>query len=272
MRIGPDPMIRTFIRPATRRRPRRNVRRRGPRSRARSHCRLRCPGCSGVRSRILSRDRRSGEGGKGLLHLAEPATHADADDPNPLLETKFGVLAVGEHVRRADRRVTRERKLVVWREDPHATVRFFRPRRQHERRLREVQLLGDRLHRARVDAASVAEHREGIARKRTIGEDVDDRVLALHFRLTASRIVSMNVSKTGSLSRGPGAPPGWYSYVRTGSLRRARPSTDPSLRFRDETTKWESAGIECSSTWNSWFWLVMTTAPVRRSCTGWFAP
>src|SRR5439155_22404051 len=133
---------------------------------------------------------------------------------------------------------SRERKLVGWREDLLEMDSFLRPRRQDERRLREVQLLCDRLHRARVDAATVAEHREGIARERTIGEDVDDRVLALHFRLTASRIVSMNVSKTGSLSRGPGAPSGWYWYVRTGSVRWARPSTDPSLRFRDETTKW----------------------------------
>ena len=32
------------------------------------------------------------------------------------------------------------------------------------------------------------------------------------------------------------------------------------------------AGSVFSSTAKPWFWLVMKTRPVSRSCTGWFAP
>ena len=82
----------------------------------------------------------------------------------------------------------------------------------------------------------------------------------------------MNTSNAGSLSRGPGAPSGWYWYVRIGRISCRSPSTDPSFRLRALTRNPESEGIECSSIWNSWFCDVMTTLPVRRSCTGWFAP
>src|SRR5439155_9098326 len=86
-----------------------------------------------------------------------------------------------------------------------------------------------------------------------IGVWIDHLHVAPHLRATDDRTSFMNRSKTASLSFGPGAPSGWYWWVRIGRRSWARPSTDPSFRFRDDTAKPESEGIEASSTWNSWF-------------------
>ncbi len=53
-------------------------------------------------------------------------------------------------------------------------------RRQHERRLRQVELQRERLHRRRVEPARVLEHAERVAGERRLGEHVDDakRVIA----------------------------------------------------------------------------------------------
>ena len=62
------------------------------------------------------------------------------------------------------------------REDPDAHVGVGPLGRQHERRLREVHLLGDRLHRLGRQPAAVEEHRELVAAEQTIGEDVEVNV------------------------------------------------------------------------------------------------
>ena len=86
-----------------------------------------------------------------------------------------------------------------------------------------------------------------------------------------ARTISTKRSNRWWLSVGPGQPSGWYWTLNTGSERWARPSTEPSLRLTWVT--WKSpSGTLAASTWNSWFWLVMWTAPVASSLTGWLAP
>jgi len=85
-------------------------------------------------------------------------------------------------------------------------------RREHERRLGKVELRRRDLHGSVGDAPAIAEDRELVATELPVGEDVDERVVVTRHdrRATASRTSSMNRSNTGSLSRGPGAPSGWY--------------------------------------------------------------
>jgi hypothetical protein len=141
---------------------------------------------------------------------------------------------------------------------------------RHDRR-------GIRVHEDGLDALlaqRATRLRAGVVELRGLADE--DRAAAddehLHRRATASRTSRRKSSKAGSLSRGPGAPSGWYWYVRIGSVRWRRPSTDPSFRFRALTTNPLDSGIVASSTWNSWFWLVTATRPVRVSCTGWLLP
>src|SRR5207244_1099778 len=189
-----------------------------------------------------------------------PVADGHGERAHPVFEPQRRVPTVREHERRPDGRMSGERKLARGREDPQPVIATLL-RGHHERGLRQVQLLRRGLHRAIVDRAAVAEHRELVAAELPVGEHVDERVLVTGHarRATASRTSSMNRSNTGSLSRGPGAPSGWYWYVRIGSVRCASPSTDPSLRFRLLTKNSECRGSDVSSTWNSWFWLVMTT-------------
>jgi hypothetical protein len=59
-------------------------------------------------------------------------------------------------------------------------------RRQHEGRLREIELGGDRLHLLAREAAGVAHHRERIAAEPAAGEHIDGRELDLHGRSPVS--------------------------------------------------------------------------------------
>ncbi len=77
-----------------------------------------------------------------------------------------------ERERAADRRMAGHRQLLARREDAHADVGARRLGRQHERRLGEVHLLGDRLHRLGRQPAAVEEDGELIAAEEMVGEDV----------------------------------------------------------------------------------------------------
>ena len=78
--------------------------------------------------------------------------------------------------------------------------------------LREGQLARDALHGLVCDAAAIPEHRQLVSPEGVIGEYVEQPILVSgHARQAADeRTSSMNASNTGSLSRGPGAPSGWY--------------------------------------------------------------
>ena len=83
-------------------------------------------------------------------------------------------------------------------------------------------------------------------------------------------IIPTNRAKRWRASWGPGDDSGWYCTPKACASSTSMPSTVPSFRFTWETRAlWPS---ERSSTAKPWFWEVMSTLPVRRSCTGWFAP
>ena len=81
--------------------------------------------------------------------------------------------AVTEGKGRPQHRMSRERQLHKWGEDPDAGVglRSIR-RRQHEDRLREVQLASGSLHQFRFEPRSVKEHGHRIAVQRLLREHV----------------------------------------------------------------------------------------------------
>ena len=74
--------------------------------------------------------------------------------------------------------MSRERELPDRGED--ADLRLSRLFLDDERRLREVHLPGDGLHRRRIEVGAPAHHRELVSGERPLGEDVDDR--AVHRR------------------------------------------------------------------------------------------
>ena len=69
--------------------------------------------------------------------------------------------------------MTRERQLGDGGEDAHAIVGAGGGGRQHERRLREVRPVREALHRLGVEALGSQNDRDGVARERRFGEDVD---------------------------------------------------------------------------------------------------
>ena len=72
------------------------------------------------------------------------------------------------------------------------------------------------------------------------------------------------------MSCGPGLASGWPWKQNAGRSVRARPCREPS---NSETCVGRRfAGSVAGSTAKPWFWLVITTCPVSRSFTGWFAP
>src|SRR5439155_11952930 len=95
-------------------------------------------------------------------------------------------------------------------EDAKTLVTVVRHKKD-EYRHEKVHILRDRLHRALWDTAGVAKYRELVPAELLVAEHVEQRVLvARHRRSTALRTSSRKASNTGSLSRGPGAPSGWY--------------------------------------------------------------
>ena len=74
-----------------------------------------------------------------------------------------------------------ERKLPVHREDAHLRVVGRVGRRQHESRLRIIELAGDRLHLFGRQPAGIEHHAERIAAEGAVGENVHSDITPLHF-------------------------------------------------------------------------------------------
>ena len=68
--------------------------------------------------------------------------------------------------------MARDRQFLARREDTHAGVGVRLVRRQHERRLGEVHLLRDRLHRLGRQPATVEDDGELVTAEEVVGEDV----------------------------------------------------------------------------------------------------
>jgi hypothetical protein len=94
-------------------------------------------------------------------------------------EVPFPKPLVDEDRCRADGGMPRKGELRLGREDPDARRVARVARRQDERRLGEIELARERLHRRLRDARGVGEYRQLVARERPVGEDVcDDETLA----------------------------------------------------------------------------------------------
>ena len=78
---------------------------------------------------------------------------------------------------RADGRVAGHRKLAPRREDAHAPVVRRVVGRQHEGRLRQVELFGDGLHRLGRQPAPVRENGQGVPAERAVCEHVNAVVM-----------------------------------------------------------------------------------------------
>ena len=89
-----------------------------------------------------------------------------------MLPPAFDHTGARERERRPDRRMAGRGQLLSRGEDAHPDVGARRPGRQQERRLREVHLLGDRLHRFGREPAAVEEHGQLVAAEQMVGEDV----------------------------------------------------------------------------------------------------
>ena len=97
---------------------------------------------------------------------------SDAETEHEGLPAALDDTGSRERERRSDRGVPGRGQLFAGREDPHAHVGALFLRGQHERRLGKIHLLGNRLHRRRVEAAAVEEHGELVAAEQMVGEDV----------------------------------------------------------------------------------------------------
>ena len=88
--------------------------------------------------------------------------------------------------------------------------------------------------------------------------------------LLACSISFANRSNRYATSCGPGLASGWPWKQNAGRSVRAMPCSVPSNS--DTCVTRTFAGSVAASTAKPWFWLVIITWPVSRSCTGWFAP
>src|SRR6185369_5258298 len=121
-----------------------------------------------------------------------------------------------------------------------------------------------RLRAGVVELAALADHDRA-------GADDEDgfEVGALgHYFLCS--IIFTNLSNSTCISCGPGLASGWPWKLYAGLSVSSMPCSEPSNSERCVGRTF--AGSVFSSTWKPWFWLVMKTRPVSRSCTGWFAP
>ena len=96
----------------------------------------------------------------------------DFDQARDLLEAQLAA-AIAQHPGRADVWVARERHLALAVEDAHARGVGGIGGWQHEGRLAEIELGGERLHLAIGHAARVGKHGQRIAAEAAVGEDVD---------------------------------------------------------------------------------------------------
>ena len=150
-----------------------------------------------MRAEVVHLDRQAGANAEQLLqllgllerlpvrnrlhHPAEDDARAfalqrDRNDSGLGLEPDLAELERrAEHERGTENGMTGERKLRDRREDPDPRVAALLGR-QHEDRLREVQLPGQPLHRLVVDTAPVREDREPVSGQRLVGEDVGNDV------------------------------------------------------------------------------------------------
>ena len=115
----------------------------------------------------------AGEGGAVVVH--DEVEHADA----ALLAQRAGRQPAGadQRVRRADARVPGEGQLGVGREDAHPVVGAGLGGRAEERRLRQVELVRERLALLGGQRVGVEHDGQRIAGERPRGEHVDDLVV-----------------------------------------------------------------------------------------------
>jgi len=133
-------------------------------------------GAARIRDRIAERRVRLRHPDEAELLLLPGERHrhgADAEAEHEALALRVDDAGSRESERAADRRMAGHRQLFRGREDAHPHVGATLLRGQHERRLREVHLLGDRLHRVGRQPAAVEEDGELIAAEEMIGEDVE---------------------------------------------------------------------------------------------------
>ena len=119
-----------------------------------------------------------------LLPAQPHASRPDAEAEDNLLLARRDYALVRERERGSDGRVPGHRQLPAGGEDAdaHGGARIFG--REDERALRVVHLARDNLHRCRVKARRLREHRELVAAEGLIGEDVEVDVAKLvHFLL-----------------------------------------------------------------------------------------
>ena len=145
------------------------------------------------RRREPQRRRRAGDIGHGLaehgpqlLHPREAqaivsprerdGNRADAKAERHAIGARRDHACAREGEGRANRGMACHRQLLAGREDADAHVGAGLLRRQHERRLGEVHLLGDGLHRVGRQAAAVEEDRELVTGEQAVGEDVEVEV------------------------------------------------------------------------------------------------
>jgi len=122
------------------------------------------PGLTAVDPGAVGVDQHGQQPGPALLHHG-----ARRDEP-----------AAGQRPRRPDARVAGEGQLDGRGEDAQPVVRVRGGRRQHEGRLGQVELAGDRLHRRRVESFGIEHHGERVAGKRSGREHVEGDEAAGH--------------------------------------------------------------------------------------------
>ena len=113
------------------------------------------------------------------------------------------VVALCQHVAGADIRMTGERQFGARREDAHVSMMLRVVGRQHERRLRQVELHRQRLHLLVGQPARVGKHRERIAAEAPVGEHIDgDKIIGRH---DEPRCCVHSSSSSTSMRRGSSA-------------------------------------------------------------------
>ena len=94
-----------------------------------------------------------------------------------------GRAATGDDKARADIRMPSTRHLVIRREDADLGGVRRILWRQHEGRLREVELVGDRLHLLRCQPFGIGNDGQRVAAETAVGEDIESHEFELHRRL-----------------------------------------------------------------------------------------
>ena len=132
----------------------------------------------GHRAHARARSGRTSRSLQLCQHLQRQGQHADgqlgADARARRMQLEAAL--VGQHPRRADGRMAREGQLHARREDAQPVVGPGRPPglagRQHEGRLGQVHLAGQRLHLVLAEAIGIHEHGQRVAMHGAVGEDI----------------------------------------------------------------------------------------------------